>query len=703
MNNKKTSMTNNKFLAFAITSILLINPAYSNDNKAVTLPDVVVTASDTNNDTGYKTSNNTSSMRVDTPLLDTPQSISVVTQDQILDQNITNMTQAAQYVPGVNVQMGEGHRDQITIRGMGGSDKGTTSTFFIDGLRDDAEYIRDFYNIENVEFLKGPNATAFGRGSAGGVVNRVSKFADGTKKRRLVLTGGSFNNRRGEIDLGDKVNDNLSIRLNSMYQKSHSFRDYVESERYGFNPTATIKIDNDTNLKIGYEHFDDTRIVDRGIPSINGEAYTTDNSTFFGSPDDNIANTKLNSFYATLNHFFDDNLELKNSLRYTKNNKFYRNVVPGVISGDNITFSAYQSKIERDNFTNQTDLIKKFETGSLKHTAVVGTEITRQDSLKIKDNGTFSGSSSASLSDPIIYDSVSYDIANTNGKSDVDLFAAYVQDQIEINKYLQLSAGLRFDRFKVKFRNNINSTSFGRNDSFISPRAAIVIKPQESLSIYTSYGVNYVPSSGDQFDSLDSTTQDLKPEKIQNYEIGAKLDINPKLNLSMALYQLDRSNTPADDPDGSGDIVLTGESRTRGLEIALTGNITDKLETIASYAFQDAEITSATTNYDNGNKINLVPRNSFALWNKYNFTSKFAASLGIISQSSQYADASNSVKLQGFTRFDGAIFYKINKDYRLQVNAENLLNQDYIRTAHSANNLMPGAPVSFNATLIANF
>ncbi|MBM3579797.1 MAG: TonB-dependent siderophore receptor, partial [Alphaproteobacteria bacterium] len=263
-------MKNSKALASFLSLALLISQAQAKEvnSKTTTLPSVVVTASTKNS--GYKSEASRSSLRTNTPLLDTPQAISVVTQDQIRDQNITKMEEAARYVPGVNVQMGEGHRDQVTIRGMTNSTVGTTSNFFIDGTRDDAEYIRDFYNIENIEFLKGPNAMAFGRGSPGGVINRVSKRADGTKKRRLILSGGSFEDRRAEADLGDRVNEKFSLRFNSMYQKSSSYRDFTGFEKHGFNPTANINLGEDTKLLVGYEHFEDARSIDRGIPSQNG-------------------------------------------------------------------------------------------------------------------------------------------------------------------------------------------------------------------------------------------------------------------------------------------------------------------------------------------------------------------------------------------------------------------------------------------------
>jgi catecholate siderophore receptor len=698
-----------KIFPLIFFAVLLSKSLWAKELKAeaATLPSVVVVATSDSEgrSSGYKAAKSSSSMRTNTPLLDTPQSVSVVTQDQIRDQNITKMEEAARYVPGVNVQMGEGHRDQVTIRGMTNGNNGTTSNFFIDGARDDAEYIRDFYNIESIEFLKGPNAMAFGRGSPGGAINRVSKFADGSQKRRLVLTGGSFENRRAEFDVGDRVNDKFALRLNSMYQKSNSYRDQAGFERFGFNPTATVDFNDDTKLQLGYEHFDDQRALDRGIPSVNGAPLKTSSSTFFGIPNQNDATSKINSFYGIVTHNFDATLQLKNNMRYTKNYKIYQNVVPGKITGSSLAYSAYQDKVERDNFTNQTDLTKKFETGSIAHTALFGTEITSQNSAKVRNNGIFSSSGTSSLSvplsSPIAFDAVSYSTLSDRNKSSVRVLAAYLQDQVEINKYVQLTAGLRLDCFEMNFKDYKNSKNFDRTDVMVSPRAGLVIKPQKSLSLYTSYGVTYQPSSGDQFNSLSTTTDTFRPEKVVSYEIGAKWDASSKLNLSAALFQLDRSNTPT--ATVSGYTELSGQSRTKGFELAATGKITNKWQTIASYAFQNAEVTKATAKYSAGSKVALVPHNSFALWNKYDFTQSWAVGLGVVSQSGQFADAGNSIRLKGFSRLDGAAYYKINSSYRAQINVENILNRSYVQTAHSSTNALPGSPRAFNVALIADF
>ncbi len=682
----------------------------SASSKTVQLPKVtVVSAKSSDGDVnGYRAGTTRSSTRTETPLLDVPQSISVVTQEQIRDQNISSIGEAVQYVPGVNIQQGENNRDQVTIRGNGSS-----ADFFIDGARDDVQYFRDFYNIDRIEVLKGPNAMAFGRGGSGGVINRVSKMADGKRTNQVVASGGSFDNRRAQADLGDRVNDALSLRMNMMYEKSGTFRRYGDLERYGFNPTATFNLAKSTDLKIGYEYFQDSRFNDRGLPSHNGEVYKTKPSTFVGNPNENTSDAKVNSVFATITHDFSNKLQLKNYTRFTKTSKFYQNVYANgaVDSSGDFKLAAYNDATDRENFTNQTDVTKKFKVGSVSHTALLGAEITRQSSKNLRKKGYFNGSASKSVStsNPINYDSVEYrvDTSVNNNSSDVDVYGIYAQDQIDITKRVQLIGGLRYDRFQIDLRNNHNNQSFQRIDNLISPRAGIVIKPSDSISFYGSYSVSYLPSSGDQFNSLDSSTKGLKPEELQNYEIGSKWDVNTKLNLTAALYQLDRTNIRSTDPNDSSRYVLSGESRTRGFELGAAGKVTEKWQIIGGYTYQEALVigsykTSSST-IKKGSQSQLAPRNRLSLWNKYDLTPSFAAALGAISQSSQFASADNAVKLKGFTRFDGAIYYKISPTYRLQLNAENLFGREYALTAHNNNNIQPGSPRAFKMSLMADF
>jgi catecholate siderophore receptor len=704
---------------FTITALLLATTITTTQaeakktptpEKVTQLPQITVTTDSHSNFSegavdGYKAGATRSGTRTDTRLLDVPQSISIVTQDQILDQNISSIGEAIRYVPGIATHQGESNRDQVTIRG-----NSSNADFFIDGARDDAQYFRDLYNVDRVEVLKGPNAMAFGRGGSGGLVNRVSKIADGEKTRQIVASGGSFDNKRAQADIGDKVNENFSLRLNTMYEKSGTFRQHGDLARYGFNPTAKLILGDDTDLKIGYEHFHDSRFNDRGIPSFNGAAYKVNPKTFFGDPTQNHSDATVRSGFAILTHDFTPKLKFRNYTRYTDNSKFYQNTYANsaVNNSGNLNLAAYNDASSRQNFINQTDLTSKFKIGTVKHTTLVGMEIAKQNSKSFRNTGYFNNSSTSatvSAGNPLSFAPITYrqGASDADNNSQVDIYAGYIQDQIDFSKSWQLTAGLRYDVFKMTFNNNRTSNDYGQKNGLMSPRLGLVYKPQDSISIYGNYSVTYLPSSGDQFSSLTSQLQALKPEHIQNYELGTKWDVNTRLNLTAAIYQLDRTNTRATDPSDSTKFVLTGASRTRGVEIGATGSVTDKWQIIGGYAFQDALITKQTTAARSGARVALVPKNMGSLWNKYDFTEKWAGAIGTIYQSDQFASVDETVKLKGFTRFDFATYYKINSDYRLQLNAENLFGRQYIATAHGNNNIQPGSPRAVKLLLVAKF
>ncbi len=189
----------------------------------------VVIVSDT---AGYQTEVIGSAMKTLTPLRDTPQSITVVTKEQIRDQSFQSMTDVVNYIPGITAHQGENNRDQLVIRG-----NSTSADFFLNGVRDDVQYYRDLYNVDRIEALKGPNAMIFGRGGGGGVINRVTKEAGFAPLREFTLQGGSFGNRRVTADFAQPLSNKVAARVNGLYENSDSFRKFVNLERYGINPT----------------------------------------------------------------------------------------------------------------------------------------------------------------------------------------------------------------------------------------------------------------------------------------------------------------------------------------------------------------------------------------------------------------------------------------------------------------------------------
>jgi catecholate siderophore receptor len=563
--------------------------------------------------------------------------------------------------------------------------------------------------------LKGPNAMIFGRGGGGGVINRVTKQADWRGARSATLELGSWDHRRLTADLDQPLSDSVAGRVVGLYERSESYRDGVFLERWAINPTLAWRPSSSLSVRAGYEHFEDRRTADRGIASFAGRPAPTDASTFFGDPDRSYVSAEVDLLNATLEYAPNDRLTVRNRTLYGDYDKFYQNVfASGEARADArgipafVPISAYNNATQRRNLFNQTDVILKARTGPLAHTLLVGAELGRQVTDNLRTTGFFNNATSvtAGFANPTVRGvPITFRSGPTDASNHVtaEVAAAYLQDQVQIGPHLQLVAGVRFDRFELDFRNNRTGERLSRTDDLVSPRLGVVVKPVEPVSLYASYSVSYLPSAGDQFSSLNATSRTLEPEEFENYEVGAKWDVTPELSLSAAAYRLDRTNTTARDPDNPAVTIQTGAQRTRGLELAATGQLTERWEVAGGYAWQDAEITSTTTTALAGKTVALTPRHTASLWNKVRLTERWGAGLGVVRQGRSFAAVDNTVVLPGYTRVDVAVFLKLNDRLRAQVNVENLFDRRYFPTSQGNNNILPGAPRSARVSLTANF
>lgn len=652
----------------------------------------------------YQTESVRSATKTATRLRDIPQAISVVTKEQFQDQAFQSLGGAFRYTPGVAVHQGENNRDQTIIRGQN-----TSADFFLNGVRDDVQYYRDPYNIEQLEVLKGPNAMIFGRGGGGGVVNRQTKEAEFAPTREIVLTGGSFYNRRVAGDFNQPLNKKTAFRLNGVYENSDSFRRFVSLKRSAVNPTLTFLPDAKTRFTVGYEFARDRRIADRGITSFQGRAADVSRSTYYGNPNDSFVKSNVNIFSATFERQF-GGLNVSSRTTYGDYERAYQNYVPGAANAAKtlVALSAYNNQTRRKNLFSQTDLTGVVSTGRIRHTLLGGVELGRQRTANFRNTGFFNNAATSinvPYDNPITNAPITFrqSAADANNRVAANVAAVYAQDQIELSPRLQIIGGVRFDSFDLKYHNNRTGENLRRTDNLVSPRVGVIFKPRDAVSIYTSYSVSFLPSSGDQFSSLTTVTEQVKPERFSNYEIGVKWDARRNLSLTSAIYRLDRTNTRAIDPNNPAAIIQTGSQRTNGFEIGLNGNILPRWSVAGGYAYQNAFITSATTAAAAGKQVAQVPRNTFSIWNKYQFTSKLGAGLGIVARSRMFAAIDNTVTLPGYFEADGAIFYTLNEHWRLQANVENLLNKKYILNADNNTNLSPGAPRGVRLGLIARF
>ncbi|MCI4680395.1 TonB-dependent siderophore receptor [Rhodoblastus acidophilus] len=727
---------------------------------------------------GYFVGGTSTATKTNTPILDIPQSISIITQQQLQDRNSVSLNQALTYVPGVTVTGGEGNKDAISIRGQN-----TTADFYRDGVRDDAEYYRDLYNIRAVEVLKGPSALIFGRGGGGGIVNRVTKKADGETIREIGGSFGSFGRKRVTVDIGQAISDTLALRLNALYENSYGFRNFFHLERYGVNPTLTWKPLKDTFVTLSYEHYRDWRTNDRGIPSIGmgsffggfpaglaasfpGHPAPTANYTFFGDANpsattNNFSKVDVNIVDLDIQHKTDFGLEIRNHTVYANYQKRYANTFAGenVLlfegpPGGQMEIEGYAHNTPRRNIFNQTDLVYRWQmTPEIKHTFLVGSEVGNQRSSSERNLSCFGtpdnsfvincdGSASAvdaPFLAPTIYYPMIYGDPRERRYTDLMVASGYLQDQIAITQFIDVLAGIRFDRFDLNFRgadfplppganprgqateqaegeivDPLNQTIRVVNNKW-SPRLGIVFKPIADLSFYGAYSRSFLPQSSDQFVVITPSLAALQPQSFENFEVGAKYQITSSLLLTIALYNLNRSNQPL---TVSAFNAVAADTRTRGGEISLVGYMSDEWQVSLGYGHQSARVLS-TSNFPSVNDPFLiyagkvtpnVPRDTFSFWNKYDVSplvdlrpGVIGLGAGVIYNAKFYPAVDNAVVVPGYARLDAAAYWKVTEKITAQLNVENLLGAHYFVAATNNNNIMPGAPRSAYVTLNARF
>ena len=678
-----------------------------------TLPKVHVSAETQDADDTYAPARTRSATKTDTLLRDVPQSITVVSERMIQDASMQNMADVVRYVPGVGMAQGEGNRDTPILRG-----NASTADFFVDGVRDDVEYFRDLYNVERVEALKGPNAMIFGRAGAGGVINRVTRQAGWDDVREVSLQAGSWDNLRTTADFGGALNDKVAVRVTGLYEDSESYRDGFELERYGVNPTLAMRLGENSTLRLGYEYYTYDRIADRGVPSFDGRPVDTDESTFFGDPTRSPTDATVNLATAVFDHEFGNGVSLRNRTLYGDYDKFYQNVYPGgeATVDENgimvVPISAYNNAQQRENLFNQTDLVFSLTSGSVEHELLTGVELGRQETSNFRSTGVFDAGSpfpactedlteltclAVPLSDPTISVPVTFEQDEDDNDNHVEakVAAIYVQDQLKLSEHFQAVLGLRYDQFDVDFDNNRTGERLESDDDLVSPRAGLIYKPVEPVSLYASYSVTYLPRSGAQMTSLTANNEALDPEEYENYEIGAKWDLRPDLSLSAAVYRLDRTNVAIPDPvDPSLSILVDGQ-KTEGVELGISGQVTEAWSMFGGYAYQDGELTAtASATAVDGATLAQLPEHKISLWNRYQLTPAWGVGLGLMYQSDMYTSTDNTVTLPSFTRVDAALFYSLNDRIRAQLNVENLLDEEYLANAHNNNNISPGSPLA---------
>ncbi len=657
----------------------------------------------------YLDSNKVNAVKTPTPIIDVPQSLSIFTADQITEQGINSIGEIIDYTAGVNTSQGEGHRDAVVFRGVR-----STADFFIDGNRDDVQYYRSLYNVEQIEILRGPNALLFGRGGTGGVLNRVSKKAiidDQFTGYKTSIT--SFGGYGTEIDGNYTINDKASFRVNAMYESLENHRDFYEGDRIGFNPSARFQLSEDTTLDVSYEYVDHERFIDRGIPTgADGRPVEALEDVVFADSDGNLTGLEAHLFRASLQHNFTESIKANISAFYGDYDKFYENFYASDFDATtNIaTLDGYIDTTQRSNTILSANLVSEFNTGQIGHTLVIGGEYIDTSSDQDRFNPVFSTSGSdkedflatrpinlvagAGITASGIPTSYSFSDLNDDTRVNLDVVSFYIQDQIEISEKLDILIGARFDSFEIDVFNAENNETRDRKDDEVSPRAGIIYKPLENISIYASYSESFLPRSGEQFANINGDNNRLDPDIFENTEIGLKWDFKQGLSLTAAYFENEQNSPVVSDTDASRFDVI--ESEVSGFELQLNGQINDAWSIVASYTNLDGEQAD-------GNTPRELPENMFSIWNSVALSEVFGFGLGLTYQDESFINNSNTAVLPSYTRVDAAAYYEISPKLRVQINVENLTDKLYFPNAHSTHQATVGAPINASLTLTGSF
>lgn len=678
--------------------------AWAQQASEVVLEEVQV-RSDRQPDSGYNPPTATSATKIEAPLRDIPQTVNVVPQSLLRDQVAQSMQDALKAVPGVGFSHGDGQRDQVTIRGFS-----AIADQFVDGLRDDALYFRDLSNIEQIEVLKGPASVLYGRGSSGGLINRITK-KPGVNLSELGLTLGRWNQRRGEFDLARAPQDSaVSYRLTGAVERADSYRDQQFLDRKALAASVLIKPSSDTSVLLQADYLKDSRLTDFGIPAFQGRPVNVSPGTYYGAAnarDVDVSRAEVASLGATLNHRISDSLSLRNALRYYDYSLDRNNTLVGSVNEKAMTASLTRGNVQRDEsgFFNQTELSQKLEFAGMMHQLLYGFEFGRQS----KDLLSYSRANVATVS---LFNPVLPTLPlRIDGKPAADnhsvfkVASAYLQDLVTISPQWKALAGVRYDRFQQEtHERQPGKPDLSRTDTAWSPRVGLVYQPSSAWSYYASWSKSFQPS-GETF-ALAANNAQLAPEKTTSQEVGVKWDLpDGKASVTASLFKLERTNIKSVDPT-SNTVVPLGVQRTNGLELTFAGEIAPTWQVWAGYAFLDGEMTTSPA-VDSGQPVQgkrptLTPRQSANLWVTKALGHGFGLGGGLNYVGARFANPGNTVTLPGYTTVDAMAYYRMGS-WDVQLKLNNLLNRRYIVAGHgsSPNLNLPGAPRS--AQVVARY
>ncbi|MEW5544046.1 TonB-dependent receptor [Pseudomonas soli] len=663
-----------------------------------TLPETSVTADSTREEDNPRVKDVTTATRTSTPARYVPQAIDSVKTRNVLDYGSSNLGKALEGIP--NVSSGADTRfDSLRIRGFDAS-----NDFYLDGVRDDSQYTRDLHNIERVEVLKGPAAVLYGRGSQGGIVNRVSKAPEHGRRSTIEAQGGSQDLRSLYADLSADPSDTFSLRLNLGNEDKNSFRDGIDgNHRQLFAPSMSWQITPELNWLVQYEYSRYDRTPDRGIPGnpLTGRPADVSRKTTYGDTQRDYINDRAESLRSRLNYELNDQWQLRHTFSlFTLESDFDNTYLTAYRPATGLVDrQRWQQDLSTRNLYNTVELEGHVETFGLEHTLLVGLEMGEQRRNSLLSQGV--GVPSVPLQGATASQQHNGTMrVSSNNHTDVESRGIYLQDQIRLNDQWQLLAGVRFDQFEVDTTNKLRNISEKQKDNSFSPRIGVVYTPWQDHSFYASWSKTYSPVGGGLIGitpGAAGNANQTDPEQTRQKEIGVKSEwFNERLSTTLAIYELELYNRRTRDPLNPELIQLSGLQRSRGLELTATGNVVGNWYVRGGIGLQDATIVK-DNNGQQGNRINDVAKRNASLFVTWKPELGWYAETGLTLVGDRYADNQNTVILPGYGRWDALAGYRTH-DWDVRAALSNITDKTYYSSATSAAQIQVGDPRSLVVT-----
>lgn len=691
--------------AWVLGALLATSPALADTAAAGGSDDQesgTITVTGVRDKQGY-VSTDTNAAKIDAALRDIPQSIAVVPAQVLLDQRALSLQDALKNVPGIGLSSGDGQRDQVFIRGFS-----AIADQFVDGFRDDGLYFRDLSNVDRIEVVKGPAAVLYGRGSSGGLINRVTRKPD-KDVLSASFTAGSFDTYRGEFDVGAVDRQSrVGFRVTGALEDDGSFRDQQFLKRVALAPSVLLGAGSDTSILVQADYLKDRRLTDFGVPAIDGRPVDVPRSAYYGAAnarDADVSRAEILSQTVSLTHRFSDSLSFRNGFRHYRYTLNRRNTNPTAVNAAARTVTLSHGGIDRDEdgWSNQAELTQQLDIAGTHHTILYGWEQARQ----VKQAVTIASRVVAvtPILAPVlpIVDNATFTKASASNVNRFTTTGLYVQDLIDFGHGFKALLGIRHDRYRQTTTQRIaGDPNLARTDNDWSPRAGLVFQPDATQSYYVSWSRSFQPS-GETF-ALAATNADIAPEQTTNKEIGAKYNLlGNRLSIQAAAFILRRSGIKGTDP-ATQRVIPIGTQRTKGIELTASLDLVEGFRAIAGYSYLDARVTKSATPAFVGKRATLTPENQANVFITKTIARDFGLGGGMNYVADRWADPANTTILPHYITADAMAWANFGP-VRLQVNVYNLTNKHYIISGHGTSPLLnvPGAPRSVLGTARVSF